>query len=84
LIDTLLDGYGKNNRITTMLDTFEVFVAPLLNPDGYEFSRASNRYWRKNRRSNGKGVYGVDLNRNWDINWGLVGTMGNYWTNYHD
>ena len=25
------------------------YVAPLLNPDGYEFSHTDNRMWRKNR-----------------------------------
>ena len=25
------------------------YVAPLLNPDGYEFSHTNNRMWRKNR-----------------------------------
>ena len=58
-------------------------VAPLLNPDGYEFSHTDNRMWRKNRSLNhlfslknvysrsppppGSNCYGVDLNRNWDV-----------------
>jgi hypothetical protein len=28
------------------------------------------RYWRKNRRDNGDGSYGVDLNRNYGFKWG--------------
>ena len=38
---------------------------PLVNPDGYEFSRSEDRQWRKNRRKNpGSKCFGVDLNRN--------------------
>ena len=34
--------------------------------------------WRKNRRDNGGGSYGVDLNRNWGFNWGYnnIGSSG--------
>ena len=27
-------------------------LVPVLNPDGYEYSRTKDRYWRKNRRKN--------------------------------
>jgi PKD repeat protein len=33
--------------------------------------------WRKNRRNNGGGVYGVDLNRNYGYGWGTTGTSTN-------
>jgi hypothetical protein len=41
---------------------------PVLNVDGYlhTFESPDNRLWRKSRRANGDGTYGVDLNRNWD------------------
>ena len=36
----------------------------------YEFSRKSERFWRKNRNTNsGASCLGVDLNRNWNYNW---------------
>jgi len=47
------------------------YVVPSINPDGYEYSWTNNRLWRKNRRNNGGGVYGVDLNRNFSKGWGL-------------
>jgi hypothetical protein len=31
-----------------------------------------SRFWRKNRRNNGGGVFGVDLNRNWGHMWGIT------------
>ncbi len=43
------------------------------NPDGYDYSRITDRQWRKNRRKNADGSFGVDLNRNWDENWAVVG-----------
>lgn len=52
-----------------LLDNFEFAIMPLVNPDGYEYSRTRNRMWRKNRH----GFYGVDLNRNWDYKWCVVG-----------
>jgi hypothetical protein len=51
----------------------EVYVVPCYNPDGYEYSRSRDRMWRKNRRLNSDGTHGVDLNRNWDSQWGLYG-----------
>ena len=45
---------------------------------GYEFSRTpGNRWWRKNRRRNANGSFGVDLNRNFDEHFGVVGTSSN-------
>lgn len=35
----------------SVLNGFDVFVVPIANPDGYEYSWNSNRMWRKNRRS---------------------------------
>lgn len=47
-------------------------MVPMANPDGYEFSRTKDRYWRKNRRINASpSCPGVDLNRNWDEAFGV-------------
>ena len=32
------------------MDNAEIWVVPLLNPDGYEYSRGEDSFWRKNRR----------------------------------
>ena len=53
---------------------FTYYIAPILNPDGYEYSRTNDRMWRKNRAPNPmKWCRGVDLNRNWDFHWNEVG-----------
>jgi len=64
--------------VKTLLDTTQFFFVPLVNPDGYVFSwqGTANRLWRKNRRLNTGGSYGVDLNRNWNDHWGGDGSSG--------
>ncbi|XP_058835789.1 carboxypeptidase B-like [Topomyia yanbarensis] len=47
----------------------EWVIVPAANPDGYEFSRTSNRMWRKNRFPPTILCTGVDLNRNWNYQW---------------
>lgn len=42
----------------------------------YTWGNANQRLWRKNRRLNAGGSYGVDLNRNWDEHWGGEGSSG--------
>lgn len=55
-----------------MANNVDVFVVPMANPDGYEFSRLHARFWRKNRRQANKSstCIGVDLNRNWNFHFG--------------
>ncbi len=70
LINTLTDNYGSNPHIKSLVDEREVWVVPLVNPDGYEYAQNIDPYWRKNRRDNGDGSYGVDNNRNYGYAWG--------------
>ena len=42
-------------------------MVPCANPDGFEYSRNHFSFWRKNRRKNPDGSYGVDLNRNFSV-----------------
>ena len=60
------------------LAAYDVWVIPVENPDGYQYTFTTDRYWRKNRRLNGNGSYGVDPNRNYPAFWGLdnVGSSG--------
>ncbi len=76
LADHLVQNYGVDPEITALLDAVEFHIVNVLNPDGYEYSWGPNRLWRKNRRNNGGGDFGVDLNRNWDAGWGGVGSSG--------
>jgi carboxypeptidase A2/carboxypeptidase A1 len=73
---TLLAGYGSDPDATRLLDSFEFLIVPVVNPDGYVFSWTTTRLWRKNRRDNGNGTFGVDTNRNWGFQWGGEGSSG--------
>jgi carboxypeptidase T len=75
LAEYLADNYGKDARITKLLDTREVWIVPMVNPDGaeYDISGSGYKYWRKNRRDNKDGSFGIDLNRNYDSGFGGPG-----------
>jgi len=69
----LVDGYGTDSRITRTVDTREVWIVFLVNPDGAEYDIRSGTYrlWRKNRQPTpGSSYIGTDLNRNYDYRWG--------------
>lgn len=70
----LITGYGADTMLTRLVDTREMFFIPCVNPDGYYYNEFTNPggggMWRKNRRNNGDGTYGVDLNRNFTYMWG--------------
>lgn len=70
----LLQNYGTDQEVTYLVNNREFYFVPCFNPDGYEYNRQTNPsgggMWRKNRRNNGDGSYGVDLNRNFGFAWG--------------
>lgn len=76
--DQMLERYAAGDaRIRAAMERCEVIVVPVVNPDGYEFTwTPNNRLWRKNRRPNPGGSFGVDLNRNWGYEWGGQGSSG--------
>ncbi len=69
--ERLLETYDSDPSVREIVDGCELWIVPLLNPDGLEYSIGTYRYWRKNRRDNGDGSFGVDLNRNYGQAWGL-------------
>jgi carboxypeptidase T len=66
----LVENYDSNAEVRQLVDNCETWIVPLVNPDGLEYSIHFYRYWRKNRRDNRDGTFGVDLNRNYDYKWG--------------
>lgn len=77
LIEKLTTGYGSDAAITQLVDEREIWIIPVVNPDGLHHSQTEYQMWRKNRRSNGDGSIGVDPNRNYGYKWGGVGA-GDY------
>lgn len=60
-------------QIDRILDLYDIWMMPMVNPDGYEYSQTVDRLWRKSR-SNGYFCAGVDLNRNYDFKWNVAGS----------
>ncbi|MBI5866671.1 MAG: hypothetical protein HZB38_19580 [Planctomycetes bacterium] len=69
--DQFIHLYYTDPAVRNLLDRTVIYVIPIVNPDGYAYTWDSTRLWRKNRRNNGDGSFGVDLNRNWSTGWGL-------------
>jgi carboxypeptidase T len=71
----VLENYVSDPSISAIIDHTEMFFVPCLNPDGYLYNEATEPagggLWRKNRRDNQDGTFGVDLNRNYGYNWGF-------------
>ncbi|MGI6479808.1 MAG: M14 family zinc carboxypeptidase [Salinivirgaceae bacterium] len=70
----LLENYDTNQEIKALVDNLEIYFIPCVNPDGYVYNEINNPegggLWRKNRRNNGDGSMGVDVNRNFGYMWG--------------
>jgi len=63
---------------TNLLQYFEFHIVPVLNVDGYLYTRSNERLWRKNRQTNsGSSCVGTDLNRNYAVGWGQPGADTN-------
>ncbi len=65
----LLERYGTDQDATYLVNNRQIWFIPVVNPDGYAYNESTNPsgggFWRKNRRNNGNGTWGVDLNRNY-------------------
>jgi carboxypeptidase T len=76
ILRMLTGGYGKNQRITQLVNSREIFLIFMLNPDGamYDISGGKFHHWRKNRQPIPGSTYvGIDLNRNFGWTWGCCG-----------
>ena len=66
----ILENYATDASIKALVDNTELYFIPVVNPDGYVYNQTTNPggggFWRKNRRNNGNGTFGVDNNRNYD------------------
>ncbi len=76
----LVEGYGKDAEATAAVDNRDIWIVPMVNPDGHARA-AKGEDWRKNTDPESKlisafwGAYGpgVDLNRNYTFHWGEGG-----------
>ncbi|XP_065812978.1 carboxypeptidase A4 [Labrus bergylta] len=70
--------YGTDASLTSLLNTMDIYMLLLANPDGYAYTHSNDRMWRKTRAVNpGSSCRGVDPNRNWDAGFGGPGASRN-------
>uniref|UniRef100_A0A7E4V817 Peptidase_M14 domain-containing protein n=1 Tax=Panagrellus redivivus TaxID=6233 RepID=A0A7E4V817_PANRE len=67
----------KQSTYDDLLTGLDIYILPVLNPDGYAYTWASDRMWRKTRSGPRSGCYGVDPNRNWNYKWNVAGASRN-------
>ncbi len=63
--DTLTKGYGEDPVITDLVNNNEIWLIPIVNPDGYVYDYPGQNWWRKNRKPY-LGYMGTDPNRNYN------------------
>ena len=63
----ILNNLDHDPAIQNYIENATIYMVPCANPDGFEYSQKHFSFWRKNRRQNADGSYGVDLNRNFPI-----------------
>jgi len=84
--DGLVDEDPSEDRVRNVIDNTQIFLIPMVNPDGVEYTDNRNDGWRKNRapKEGQTGNIGVDLNRNYAYKWELYDIFpalyGDLWT----
>lgn len=82
--DKLLAGQGSDATLTDLVTNNQIWIVPTMNPDGLNYVWNVDNMWRKNRRDNLDGNFGVDLNRNYPFFWSLCGSSSSTSSNvYH-
>ena len=72
LAEYFAQNYGSDPEVTYLLDRREVYFVPIVNPDGRAYIEDTGNSWpKKNRRDNGDGTFGINLNRNYPFMWGV-------------
>jgi hypothetical protein len=73
-MDHLTNNYATDTGVRDLVDSREIWLILACNPDGYYYNEVTTPegggMWRKNRRPNGDGSYGIDINRNFGYMWG--------------
>ncbi len=65
IVDYLTKNYATNDQVKKWMDSYSIWVVPMVNPDGNNEVWTSQSMWRKNNQ----GGYGVDINRNYPYAW---------------
>lgn len=71
LVQWLAAPPGTDARRDSLVQSRDIYIMPVANPDGYQFTFTNDRLWRKTRAPQPGGAIGADMNRNHSVNWGL-------------
>jgi hypothetical protein len=79
MLFTLCENYTNGvQEVVDLVDSLDIYVLPVFNPDGYAYTMSNDRMWRKTRRPNpGSTCVGTDPNRNWNNHWSEQGVSFN-------
>ncbi|KAI4248211.1 MAG: hypothetical protein L6R42_009377, partial [Xanthoria sp. 1 TBL-2021] len=71
---SFLSGLTSNSSVRALLNKYDYYIFPVVNPDGFVYTQTNDRLWRKNRQStSGSSCLGHDINRNWNYQWATPG-----------
>ncbi|KAI0004841.1 hypothetical protein F4779DRAFT_598986 [Xylariaceae sp. FL0662B] len=63
-------NYNNDTTVKDFVDSYDFYILPIVNPDGFVYTQTDNRMWRKNRQiRSGTSAIGTDVNRNWPYEW---------------
>ncbi|KAM0429803.1 hypothetical protein ACHAPT_006409 [Fusarium lateritium] len=71
----LISGYlGGDYGVRKIVDKYDFYMIPFVNPDGFVYTQSKDRLWRKTRQPrSGTTCVGTDGNRNWPYKWKVQG-----------
>ncbi|KAI4635469.1 uncharacterized protein J4E87_000421 [Alternaria ethzedia] len=78
-ITTMVVEYAAYQLLTSTDSTtagfknsYDFYIFPIVNPDGFAYTQSADRLWRKNRQTTpSASCVGRDINRNWPSHWDL-------------
>ncbi|XP_072767276.1 uncharacterized protein [Anoplolepis gracilipes] len=68
---------SKNADVRALAESYDWYIFPVFNPDGYVYTHITNRLWKKTLKPYSIFCNGSDLNRNWNYRWNEEGASNN-------
>ncbi|XP_065072625.1 zinc carboxypeptidase-like [Ochlerotatus camptorhynchus] len=60
---------STDSAVQQIARNYDWYILPVVNPDGLNYTKETNRMWRKTRYPHSVLCYGVDMNRNFPHHW---------------
>ncbi|XP_062551929.1 zinc carboxypeptidase-like [Armigeres subalbatus] len=68
---------SESTAVRELAESYDWYIIPVANPDGFVYTHTVNRLWRKTRYPYTVLCQGADPNRNFDFEWSNGGTSNN-------